>query len=460
MTSDYWSPLNWQSLDAQDIDIGGSGPVLVDLPGATPSQLVISLGKDGNAYVLDRGNLGGVSTPLAQAHVSSFPIIQAAAAYRTTQGTYIVLKGDRLISLRLGPANPPTITRAWARSLNGRGSPFVTTTDGTHDVIVWAIGSEGDQRLHGFDGDTGAEVFSGGGANELMTGTRRFNTGIVAHGRIYFATDSKVYAFTASPAEPIVLTRQITGSTNALWDFSTLTNEFENIELNTEKIMDVGTNFIHAAFAAPYTQDGRGRLAGSGNASVALSSNVTDPQTNALGATYVSKGSVTSSKGVAHLVLSVKVSGQALLGDNKHPVAQRSVIVSVNCSAKFDAKTNQMSGRVSGTASASGLASLSNRRGFADAFPAELGDGAWTLVLQFGVISGNKSSGTATVTLSTGQVYPFTFTGTFTPRTEQWKLNLKGVDAGKGSNLQVIAQGSDITKIVGRVSGQSVNIKQ
>ena len=51
-TSDYWSPLNWQSLDAQDLDIGSSGPVLVDLPGAAPSQLAIALGKDGNVYVL------------------------------------------------------------------------------------------------------------------------------------------------------------------------------------------------------------------------------------------------------------------------------------------------------------------------------------------------------------------------------------------------------------------------
>ena len=46
----------------------------------------------------------------------------------------------------------------------GRGSPFVTSTDGTNNVIVWGIGSEGDQRLRGWDGDTGAPVFSGGGA--------------------------------------------------------------------------------------------------------------------------------------------------------------------------------------------------------------------------------------------------------------------------------------------------------
>ena len=72
-------------------------------------------------------------------------------------------------------------------------------------MIVWGIGSEGDQRLHGFDGDTGAVDFHGGGANELMAGTRRFNTAIAARGRIYVANDNKVYAFTV-PVAPIVLT--------------------------------------------------------------------------------------------------------------------------------------------------------------------------------------------------------------------------------------------------------------
>ena len=79
---------------------------------------------------------------------------------------------------------------------SGRGSPFVTSTDGTNNVIVWVVGSEGDQRLHGYNGDTGAVVYAGGGANELMAGTRSFNTGIAARGRIYVATDNKVYAFT------------------------------------------------------------------------------------------------------------------------------------------------------------------------------------------------------------------------------------------------------------------------
>ena len=46
----------------------------------------------------------------------------------------------------------------------GQDSPWVTTTDGTHNAIVWVVGSEdgGDQRLHGYNGDTGAVVYAAG----------------------------------------------------------------------------------------------------------------------------------------------------------------------------------------------------------------------------------------------------------------------------------------------------------
>jgi hypothetical protein len=93
-TTDYWAPTNWFTLDQGDTDLGGSGPVLVDVPGATPSQLVVALGKDGNAYLLNRSNLGGVSAPVASLHVSGSSIIQAAATYRTNQGTYVAFRAS------------------------------------------------------------------------------------------------------------------------------------------------------------------------------------------------------------------------------------------------------------------------------------------------------------------------------------------------------------------------------
>ncbi len=110
-TTDYWAPTNWQSLDSADADLGGSGAILVDVPGATPSALVVALGKDGNAYLLNRSNLGGVSAPVAQASMGG-TIIQAAATYKTTLGTFVVLRPTTgtLTAFRITATNPPTIT--------------------------------------------------------------------------------------------------------------------------------------------------------------------------------------------------------------------------------------------------------------------------------------------------------------------------------------------------------------
>ncbi len=196
-TNDYWAPTNWITLDNGDLDLGGSGAVLVDVPGATPSNLVVALGKDGMAYLLNRNNLGGITAPVASASVSANTIVQAAATYRTSQGTYVAFRANSttLSAFRINAGNPPTITMAWNVTQLGRGSPFATSTNGVDNVIVWVVGAEGDQRLHGYNADTGAVIYGGGGANELMAGTHRFSTGIAARGRIYVANDNKVYAF-------------------------------------------------------------------------------------------------------------------------------------------------------------------------------------------------------------------------------------------------------------------------
>ena len=217
LPSDYWAPTNWQSLDQSDSDLGASGPLLVDVPGATPSHLIVAMGKDRNAYLVNRDNLGGISAPVASAQVASSTILQAAVTYRTEQGTYVALRANNdgntvLSAFRITATNPPAIDipGGWSvtRAGGGCGSPFVTSTDGNNNMIVWVVGTEdhatqGDQRLHGFDGDTGAVVYAGGGPNELMAGTHYYSTtGIAARGRIYVAGDNKVYAFEVPTSSP------------------------------------------------------------------------------------------------------------------------------------------------------------------------------------------------------------------------------------------------------------------
>jgi hypothetical protein len=200
--NDYWAPSNWQQLDALDLDLGGSPALVVDVPGATPSALLAAFGKDGNVYLLDREHLGGIRAPLASLAASTTAIINAPASYRTALGTYLVFRGhgvascpgvtttSNLIAVRIEPSSPPTLTLAWCSGAGGgKGSPIATTIDGTNEAIVWYLGTAdiGDGRLHGFDGDTGAVVFAGGGPNDIMYNTVEFVTPIYAKGTIYIA---------------------------------------------------------------------------------------------------------------------------------------------------------------------------------------------------------------------------------------------------------------------------------
>jgi PQQ enzyme repeat len=204
-STDYWAPTNWLSLDNSDTDVGGVSATVIDVPGAMPSQVVLALGKDRNAYLVNRNNLAGITAPVAQASVSGTTLRgTSAVTYHTSQGTYFAFHddGNAVTAYKITPTNPPGIVSVWSMGQGGRGSPWVTTTDGTNNAIVWVAGTDGDQRLHGYDGNTGAVVYAGGGTNELMTGTRQWNTGIVARGRIYFAADNKVYAFKVPGATP------------------------------------------------------------------------------------------------------------------------------------------------------------------------------------------------------------------------------------------------------------------
>lgn len=72
---------------------------------------------------------------------------------------------------------------------------MVTTTDGHNEAIVWSVGAEGDNRLHGFDGNTGQIVYAGGGPEDVIGLVRRFHTPILAGSRIYIAADGVVKAF-------------------------------------------------------------------------------------------------------------------------------------------------------------------------------------------------------------------------------------------------------------------------
>lgn len=200
---DFFTPRDWRRLDAVDADLGGSNPVPLEVPGGIPRRLLLALGKDGKAYLLDRADLGGIGGALRIVQVADGPIRTAPASYTEDGSTFVVFQGrsrrcpddgdGAVVALRVDPGSPPTVWVAWCADAHGRGSPMVTTAAGQRDPIVWVAGAEGDSRLRGFRGDTGEVVFDGRGTR--MRAVAHFQTPIVADGRIYVAASQRVYAF-------------------------------------------------------------------------------------------------------------------------------------------------------------------------------------------------------------------------------------------------------------------------
>jgi outer membrane protein assembly factor BamB len=202
---DYFTPSNWKDLDNHDLDLGSTAPIPLDVPSASGvRKLILAIGKDGNAYLLDRDNLGGIGGELASAHVTPMRAIASPAVWSAGDGVFVALEvdgancppdspGKGLLVLKISADPAPAISTGWCNKVvSFNGAPIVTTTDGRSNPIVFALGSYFDNRLYAYRGDTG-ELLA---PPQPLRGTTKFQTLIAADGRLYVTGGGKVYAFT------------------------------------------------------------------------------------------------------------------------------------------------------------------------------------------------------------------------------------------------------------------------
>jgi outer membrane protein assembly factor BamB len=195
--ADYFTPQNWAALDHADLDLGGTSAIPVDVPGG--AARVLALGKDGNAYLLDRANLGGIGGQIAMTQVSTNEIITAMATYPGATAARVAFEGQgaacpsgqsgNLVMLTITAS---AIATAWCASFNGQGAPIVTTTDGKANPIVWVAGAKGDGKLYAFRGTDGKLLAAAAGGSAPI---EKFQTPVWANGRFYVAAAGAVYAF-------------------------------------------------------------------------------------------------------------------------------------------------------------------------------------------------------------------------------------------------------------------------
>jgi hypothetical protein len=205
-TKDYFTPMDWLTLDNNDQDLGGSEalPFTVPVSASATVPRALALGKDGHAYLIDASNLGGVSAGLANVQVSNSVIITEPTVYHTDVDTRIAFtnfngslancSGNNLTMLKITAAASNPLSVVWCAPLSGAGAPILTSSNGSANRIEWVLGANGDNQLHGFNAYSGVAAFNGGGIT--MNGLHRFGTLIAANHHLYVAADGTVYAFT------------------------------------------------------------------------------------------------------------------------------------------------------------------------------------------------------------------------------------------------------------------------
>jgi hypothetical protein len=218
---DYFTPYNWSTLDASDMDLSGSGPMLV--PG---TSLLVGGGKQGVMYVLNTANLGQNTAndsgavqrwPIANAELRGGPVYWQRS---TARGGPLLYDWGMTDALRAYPFNGAT----FATVPSARGSVTnqiypggILTLSANGDTpgtgVLWATvaasgNAEGNPpvpgELYAFDASNVAQELWNSGMNaahDSFGNFAKFVPPLVANGRVYVATWSKqvaVYGLTAT----------------------------------------------------------------------------------------------------------------------------------------------------------------------------------------------------------------------------------------------------------------------
>jgi hypothetical protein len=220
---DIFFPSYWNHWDQQhDNDFGSSSPLVLQFSGQCQS-MVVAPSKSGHVFLLDPNNLGGAdgSTALRDFPVASganttgsdtngeYKVFYAApTAYISTSGVHVALEarldakcpngggGDNIVGIQIDMSTtPPTPKIQWCAPVAGgeeRHHPISTTTDGLSNAVVWfVVGGS----LKGFDGETGASVYSG----PVCGSVEKQTAPIAVDGHVIIGADGKLCSYSVQP---------------------------------------------------------------------------------------------------------------------------------------------------------------------------------------------------------------------------------------------------------------------
>lgn len=212
---DYFAPSVQSALDVNNLDLGAGGVLLLpDQSGAHPHEMV-SAGKNGTIYLVDRDHMGGFNSStdqIVQELVNIFqnnlgieggnfsspvywngwiyfaPVQSTVQAFKLTNG---------LLST--------TPTSHSSQTYNGRGGTMSISANGSSNGILWTLQTGGlgvPGILHAYDAtNLSNELYNSNqaGTRDALDEWNKFTVPVVANGKVFVTSNSQLTVYGLLP---------------------------------------------------------------------------------------------------------------------------------------------------------------------------------------------------------------------------------------------------------------------
>jgi hypothetical protein len=210
--SDYFTPFNQLELEAADADMSSGGPLLLPDQPVGPPHLMVSAGKQGVVYLLNRDNMGGFQAGSDSQIVQSFGSCETGScSMRSTPAyfnnrVYTVAATDRLKAYSLvdGRLSLPLSAQS-ANTFRWPGATPAISADGSTNGIVWALetnGSGAPAVLRAYPAATvSTELYNStqNSARDDPGPAVKFAVPTIANGKVYVGTQGQLSVFGLLP---------------------------------------------------------------------------------------------------------------------------------------------------------------------------------------------------------------------------------------------------------------------
>jgi hypothetical protein len=219
---DYFSPHDQETLDAQDIDLGSAGVLLLpDQSGPNP-RMLIAAGKAGTIFLCSRDDLGHFNlngdTQIVQVLPNALPGGSVETGNRMNPVynngyVYFSAVADNIKAFQLNNGLLSLVPTSQSVDVYSYpGGPLAISADGSAGAILWAVqrfgldpggnGIVAPGVLHAYDAvNLGSELYNSNqaGTRDTLDYAAKFSVPLVVNGKVFVSSESRVTVYGLLP---------------------------------------------------------------------------------------------------------------------------------------------------------------------------------------------------------------------------------------------------------------------